>query len=58
MIEAQALARSFPLKMLNQLFRNLGDGRFEDVSARGGEPFKLLDVSREQPLVISTTTKR
>ena len=32
--------------MLNQLFRNLGDGRFEDVSARGGEPFKLLDVSR------------
>ncbi len=32
--------------MLNQLFRNQGDGRFEDVSARGGEPFKLLDVSR------------
>ena len=47
MIEAQARAKDpFPLKMLNQLFRNLGDGRFEDVSARGGEPFKLLDVSR------------
>jgi hypothetical protein len=47
MIEAQARANDpFPLKMLNQLYRNLGDGRFEDVSARGGEPFKLLDVSR------------
>jgi len=47
MIEAQARAKDpFPLKMLNQLFRNRGDGRFEDVSARGGEPFTLLDVSR------------
>jgi hypothetical protein len=47
MIEAQARAKDpFPLKMLNQLFRNLGNGRFEDVSARGGDPFKLLDVSR------------
>src|SRR4030095_17069944 len=47
MIEAQARAKDpFPLKMLNQLFRNLGNGRFEAVSARGGEPFKLLDVSR------------
>ena len=47
MIEAQARAKDpFPLKMLNQLFRNLGNGRFEDVSSRGGEPFKLLDVSR------------
>jgi enediyne biosynthesis protein E4 len=47
MIEAQARAKDpFPLKMLNQLFRNLGNGRFEDVSDRGGEPFKLLDVSR------------
>ncbi|HEU4694633.1 MAG TPA: CRTAC1 family protein, partial [Vicinamibacterales bacterium] len=47
MIEAQARAKDpFPLKMLNQLFRNQGDGRFEDVSARAGEPFKLLDVSR------------
>jgi hypothetical protein len=47
MIEAQARAKDpFPLKMLNQLYRNLGNGRFEDVSADGGEPFKLLDVSR------------
>ena len=47
MIEAQARAKDpFPLKMLNQLYRNLGNGRFEDVSARAGEPFTLLDVSR------------
>jgi enediyne biosynthesis protein E4 len=47
MIEAQARAKDpFPLKMLNQLYRNLGDGRFVDVSADAGEPFKLLDVSR------------
>ena len=46
-IEAQARANDpFPLKMLNQLYRNLGNGRFEDVSSQGGEPFKLLDVSR------------
>jgi hypothetical protein len=46
-IEAQARAEDpFPLRMLNQLYRNLGDGRFEDVSDRGGEPFTLLDVSR------------
>jgi hypothetical protein len=46
-IEAQARDRDpFPLKMLNQLYRNLGDGRFEDVSAQGGEPFTLRDVSR------------
>ena len=46
-IEAQARARDpFPLKMLNQLYRNLGNGRFADVSAQGGEPFRLLDVSR------------
>ena len=47
MIEAQARAKDpFPLRMLNQLYRNLGNGRFEDVSAKGGEPFTLLDVSR------------
>ncbi|HET9193676.1 MAG TPA: CRTAC1 family protein [Vicinamibacterales bacterium] len=46
-IEAQARANDpFPLKMLNQLYRNLGNGRFEDVSAQGGEPFTLLDVSK------------
>jgi hypothetical protein len=47
MIEAQARAKDpFPLKMLNQLYRNTGDGRFADVSAEAGEPFTLLDVSR------------
>jgi hypothetical protein len=46
-VEAQARANDpFPLKMLNQLYRNLGNGRFEDVSARAGQPFTLNDVSR------------
>ena len=40
-IEAQARANDpFPLKMLNQLYRNLGNGRFEDVSARAGAVFQ------------------
>ena len=30
----------------NQLFRNLGDGRFEDVSALGGASFGTYEVSR------------
>jgi hypothetical protein len=47
MIEAQARAKDpFPLKMQNQLYRNLGDGHFVDRSGDAGEPFKLLDVSR------------
>ncbi len=46
-IEAQARANDpFPLKMSNQLYRNLGTGRFEDVSARAGAALKLMDVSR------------
>lgn len=46
-IEAQARAKDpFPLKMSNQLYRNLGNGRFEDVSARAGAAFTLSDVSR------------
>jgi hypothetical protein len=46
-IEAQARANDpFPLKMANQLYRNLGNGRFEDVSARAGAAFTLADVSR------------
>jgi hypothetical protein len=46
-IEAQARVKDpFPLKMLNQLYHNLGNGRFEDVSARAGQPFTLNDVSR------------
>jgi hypothetical protein len=46
-IEAQARARDpFPLKMPNSLYRNLGNGRFEDVSSRAGEALTLSDVSR------------
>jgi hypothetical protein len=46
-IEAQARVNDpFPLKMLNQLYRNLGNGRFEDVSPRAGKAFTLNDVSR------------
>jgi len=46
-IEAQARAKDpFPLKMKNQLYRNLGNGRFEDVSARAGAVFQREEVSR------------
>ena len=46
-IEALARAKDpFPLKMQNQLYRNLGNGRFEDVSARGGAAFQLAEVGR------------
>jgi hypothetical protein len=36
----------YPLHQRNQLFRNLGDGRFEDVSERAGAVFQLSEVSR------------
>jgi hypothetical protein len=46
-IEALARAKDpFPLKMQNQLYRNLGNGRFEDVSTRGGAAFQLSEVGR------------
>jgi hypothetical protein len=46
-IEAQARAKDpFPLRMANQLYRNLGNGRFEDVSARAGKVFERLEVGR------------
>ena len=46
-IEDQLRAKDpFPLKMPNQLYRNLGKGRFEDVSARAGKALELLEVSR------------
>ena len=32
--------------MQNQLYRNLGNGRFEDVSARAGAVFQRAEVSR------------
>jgi hypothetical protein len=46
-IEAQARAKDpFPLRMSNQLYRNLQNGRFEDVSEKAGPVFKLADVGR------------
>jgi enediyne biosynthesis protein E4 len=46
-IEGQARAKDpFPLKMPSDLYRNLGSGRFEDVSARGGAALAKLAVSR------------
>jgi hypothetical protein len=46
-LEAQARANDpFPLRMASQLYRNLGSGRFEDVSSRAGRVFTNQDVSR------------
>ena len=36
----------FPLHQRKLLFRNNGQGRFEDVSARGGPAFELSEVGR------------
>jgi hypothetical protein len=36
----------FPLQQRNQLFRNLGDGRFSDVTDQAGAVFELSEVSR------------
>jgi hypothetical protein len=36
----------FPLDQPNQLYRNLGGGRFEEVTAEAGEPFRIAEVSR------------
>jgi hypothetical protein len=46
-VEAQARAKDpFPLKMMNQLYHNLGNGRFEDVSSHAGKAFTLSEVNR------------
>ena len=37
---------SFPLRERNQLYRNLGTGRFEEVTTRAGAVFELSEVSR------------
>jgi len=45
----EALRRAndpFPLHQRKQLFRNLGDGRFEDVTDRAGAAFQLSEVGR------------
>jgi hypothetical protein len=36
----------FPLDQPNQIFRNLGNGAFAEVSDRGGEDFQALEVGR------------
>jgi hypothetical protein len=36
----------FPLKMRSQLYRNLRNGRFEDVSAQAGKVFEAPEVGR------------
>jgi len=35
-----------PVHQRNQLFKNSGDGHFEDVTDRAGEPFAISEVSR------------
>ena len=46
-IEARARAGDvYPLDQSDQLFRNMGDGTFEDVSGAAGEAFRHLAVSR------------
>jgi enediyne biosynthesis protein E4 len=45
-IEAQRGRDPFPFRMSNQLYRNSGSGRFEDVSARAGAPFTTQQVGR------------
>ena len=36
----------YPLDQPNQIFRNLGGAKFEEVSAQGGHAFRLSEVSR------------
>ncbi len=46
-IEAQAKAGDrFPLRMGKQLYRNAGNGRFEDVTGRAGTSLSSLGVGR------------
>ena len=46
-IEEQARRQvPYPLAQPDQLFRNVGDGRFEDLSERAGEAFAVERVSR------------
>ncbi|MCP4655533.1 MAG: hypothetical protein GY856_08960 [bacterium] len=45
----EELARAgdpYPLDQTNQLFRNLGDGTFAEVTGAGGKVFELKEVSR------------
>ena len=56
-IEAQRRANEpLPQRQPKQLFRNLGDGRFEDVSDRAGAVIARAQVVAALPSVTSTTT--
>ncbi len=44
--ELVARGDPFPLHQTNQLFHNLGGGRFAEVTAEAGEVFELSEVSR------------
>ena len=45
-VEALSRGEKFALQQHKQLFHNLTNGRFEDVSARAGAAFAAADVSR------------
>ena len=45
-LEGVARNEPFPLKQPKQLLRNLGSGRFEDVTKQGGAFFSIPEVSR------------
>jgi hypothetical protein len=44
--ELQAKGDPYPLSMPNQLYRNVGDGRLEEVSGQAGSTFQIPEVSR------------
>src|SRR3954463_15723736 len=45
-VEALARKEHFALQQKRQLFHNLGNGRFEDASARAGDAFAMPEVGR------------
>ena len=46
----------FPLRMAKQLYRNLGNGRFEDVSSRAGSGVQRRSTSAAAPPSATSTT--
>ncbi|MBM3773170.1 MAG: CRTAC1 family protein [Acidimicrobiia bacterium] len=45
-LDARSPDNPFPYQQRNQLLRNLGNGRFEDVTDRAGQVFALTETSR------------
>ena len=45
-VEALSRNETFALQQHKQLFHNLGNGRFEDVSGKAGKAFQMPEVSR------------